>query len=78
MLARPRQLLGGEEGRLVEMVDDVAGDVFLGAGELVEALLDVLGEAFQLGGFGGGLGHGGPFRRACRLSLPIWLDGACR
>ena len=38
------ELLGGLEGGLVEVVDDVAGDVLLRAGELVEALGDVGGE----------------------------------
>ena len=38
------ELLGGLEGGLVEVVDDVAGDVLLGARELVEALGDVGGE----------------------------------
>ena len=38
------ELLGGLEGGLVEMVDDVAGDVLLRARELVEALGDVGGE----------------------------------
>ncbi len=36
-----RELLGGLEGGLVEVVDDVAGDVLLRARELVEALGDV-------------------------------------
>ena len=72
-----RELLRGEEGRLVEMVDDVAGDVFLGPGELVEALLDVLGEAGQLGGFGGCLGHGGPFRRDAGFPFRSgWMQAA--
>jgi hypothetical protein len=39
-----RQRLGGLEGRLVEVVDDVLGDVLLGARELVEAVADVGGE----------------------------------
>ena len=60
------------------MVDDVAGDVLLGARELVEALLDVLGEALLLrGGLGRGLGHGRPFRRAS--SFPFrsgWMISA--
>jgi len=30
------------------MVDDVASYIFLGAGKLVETLLDVVGEAFEL------------------------------
>src|SRR5260221_12990917 len=58
------------------MVDDVAGDVFLRARELVEAFLDVLGKAFELGGFGCGLGHGGPFRRfACFPFRSGWMGG---
>ena len=35
------QLFSGQESRLVEMVDDVAGDVLLRARELIEALGDV-------------------------------------
>ncbi len=42
------QLLGGLEGGLVEVVDDVLRDVLLGAGALVEARLDVLREALVL------------------------------
>ena len=38
------ELLGGLEGGLVEVVDDVAGDVLLRARELVEAFGDVGGE----------------------------------
>ena len=44
VLARLRQLLGRVERRLVEVIDDVLGDVLLGAGELVEARDDVGGE----------------------------------
>src|SRR5882757_448533 len=64
------ELLGGEEGRLVEVVDDVAGDVFLGARELFETLLDVVGKAFELWGLRRGLGHGGQIRPA--WEFPFW------
>ena len=51
----PGQLLGGLEGRLVEMVDDVLGDVLLRARELVEAGPDVGGQRLvAVGGLGGG------------------------
>ena len=71
----PGQLLGGEEGCLVEVVDDVAGDVFLGARELVETLLDVVGKALELWGLRRGLGHGGPFRRTSPFPFRrFWLD----
>src|SRR4249919_3830517 len=76
------QLLGGEEGGLVEVVDDVAGDVFLGAREVLEALLDVVGEARQLrGGFSCGLGHGAEFRQAPRFPFTAsgrsgWMGAA--
>ena len=43
------ELLGGLEGGLVEVVDDVAGDVLLRARELVEALGDVGGERLAVG-----------------------------
>ena len=42
------QLLGGLEGGLVEMVDDVAGHVLLRARELVEALGDVGRQALSV------------------------------
>ena len=35
------QFLRGQEGRFVEMVDDVAGDILLGTGKLVDPVLDV-------------------------------------
>ncbi len=41
------ELLGGLEGGLVEVVDDVAGDVLLRAGELVEALGDERGKGLR-------------------------------
>ena len=48
-----RELLGGLEGDLVEVVDDVLRDVLLGARELVEAGGDVGGEGLvALGGAG--------------------------
>src|SRR4029077_20510925 len=46
----PRQLLGGLEGDLVEMVDDVLGHVLLLPRELVEASLDVGREGLVAGG----------------------------
>jgi len=70
----PRQLLRGQEGRLVEMVDDVARHVLLRAGELVEALGDEAGQALALRTRPcRGPGHGAeirpcngfPFRRRC-------------
>src|SRR5436190_11375359 len=39
-----RKLFRREERRLVEMVDDVAGDILLRSRELVEALGDVSGQ----------------------------------
>jgi hypothetical protein len=39
-----RELLGGVERRLLEVVDDVLADVLLRARELVEALADLGGE----------------------------------
>src|SRR5581483_7334252 len=42
------ELLGRLEGRLVQVVDDVPGDVLLGAGELVEPLGDVGGEGLAV------------------------------
>src|SRR5581483_5039498 len=56
-----RELLGGPECGLVQVVDDVLGDVLLRAGELVEAGADVGGESLMsLGRFRGGDGwlHG--------------------
>ena len=61
-----RQLLSRLEGGLLEMVDDVAGDVLLRARELVEALGDELRERLGARGarpppvsrLGCGLGHG--------------------
>ena len=51
-----RELLGGVEGDLVEMVDDVLGDVLLRARELVEARRDVGGKCLVAAG---GRGHRG-------------------
>ena len=45
----PGQLLGRLEGGLLEVVDDVAGHVLLGARELLEAIGDVGGERHALG-----------------------------
>src|SRR5690242_4481244 len=60
------------------MINDVAGDVLLRARELVEAFLDVLGEALELrGGLGRGLGHGRPFRQAsCFPFRSGWMGSA--
>ncbi len=54
-----RQLLGRLEGGLVEMVDDVLRHVLLRARALVEARLDVLGQALVLARAVGGSRDGG-------------------
>ena len=68
------ELLGRLEGRLVEMIDDVAGDVLLRARELVEALGDVVGQALACSD--GSLLRSLPRRRRFRplgwLSLPVF------
>jgi hypothetical protein len=43
------ELLGRLEGGLLEVVDDIPGDVLLGPGELLEALLDVPRKRESLG-----------------------------
>ena len=53
----PRELLGGLEGGLVEVVDDVLRDVLLRARELVEARLDVGREGLVLGALVGQRGR---------------------
>ena len=53
------QLLGGLERRLVEVVDDVLGDVLLGTRELVEARPDVGGQGLVAVGCLGGGGRAG-------------------
>jgi hypothetical protein len=40
----PGELLGGVEGGLLQMVDDVLADVLLGAAEFLEALANLLGQ----------------------------------
>jgi hypothetical protein len=69
------KLLCGLEGGFVEVVDDVAGDVLLRTGELVEALGDVGGEGLAVaGGVGAGLGgrlaHGRQIRFAQGFPFP--------
>jgi hypothetical protein len=54
------ELLGGLEGGLVEMIDDVAGDVLLRAREIVEALGYVIRQALSSRAcLGRGPCHGG-------------------
>src|SRR5438105_622900 len=63
----PRQLLGGLERGLVEVVHDVLRDVLLRARALVESRADVLGEALVLARAS---------RRGGGCSLCAWLLGA--
>ena len=80
------ELLGGLERGLVEMIDDVAGDLLLRAGELIEPLGDEVGErlparpaapavATAAAGRGTrlrrGLGHGGMFRARRRFPFRL-------
>jgi hypothetical protein len=54
------ELLGGLERRLVEVIDDVAGDVLLRSGEVVEALGYVVRKALaSRAGLGRSPCHGG-------------------
>ena len=68
-----RELLGGLEGDLVEMVDDVLRHILLGAREFVEARLDVGAQGLVTVGLvwrrrGGKGGGGGPLHGHAGLS----------
>src|SRR5712691_13525331 len=73
----PGQLLGGLEGRLVEVIDDVLGDVLLRARALLKARADVLGQALVLTGsvrwrtLGGGSGYTLHRRSVRRVGLAL-------
>src|SRR5262249_35766936 len=62
-----RELLGGLEGGLVEVVDDVAGDLLLRTGEVLEAIGDVARERLPVRPHGAGVAGAGAGRRRTRL-----------
>ena len=68
-----RELLGGLEGDLVQVVDDVLRDVLLGARELVEPRLDVGGKGLVSAA---AVGRGGGGQLPCASWAEPLFDGA--